>query len=302
MATSFQYDVFLSHSSVDKAAVLELAERLKGDGLRVWLDVWVIQPGDQISVMVDRGLAASRRVVLVMSAAALDSEWVTREFHTIVFRDPINRQRRLIPLLLDDCDVPDGVSPFARIDWRTRSDAEYNRLLDICRSPIPEVEGETSQDNREPARPPIVRRRVPTPTGPSSALAPLELPPAAAKYFGRGEQVKWLAERLKAGQNSAVVGAAGMGKTALAAEAVSEAVGTAKESLPYSPFPDGVFFLDLYAMHAVADEAWNALANKVAGADFLEDKPARVRAVEACRGRRLLLIVEGAESADGAEG
>ena len=32
----FQYDVFLSHASADKAAVRELAERLKGDGLRVW--------------------------------------------------------------------------------------------------------------------------------------------------------------------------------------------------------------------------------------------------------------------------
>jgi hypothetical protein len=32
----FEYDVFLSHASADKAAVRELAQRLKGDGLRVW--------------------------------------------------------------------------------------------------------------------------------------------------------------------------------------------------------------------------------------------------------------------------
>ena len=32
----FEYDVFLSHASADKPAVRELAERLKGDGLRVW--------------------------------------------------------------------------------------------------------------------------------------------------------------------------------------------------------------------------------------------------------------------------
>ena len=32
----FEYDVFLSHANADKAAVRELAERLKGDGLRVW--------------------------------------------------------------------------------------------------------------------------------------------------------------------------------------------------------------------------------------------------------------------------
>jgi hypothetical protein len=38
MATDFKYDVFLSHSAKDKAVVLDIAERLRGDGLRVWFD------------------------------------------------------------------------------------------------------------------------------------------------------------------------------------------------------------------------------------------------------------------------
>ena len=35
MSEQFKYDVFLSHSSKDKTAVRELAERLQADGLRV---------------------------------------------------------------------------------------------------------------------------------------------------------------------------------------------------------------------------------------------------------------------------
>lgn len=38
MSESFNYDIFLSHASADKPLVWELAERLAGDGLRVWLD------------------------------------------------------------------------------------------------------------------------------------------------------------------------------------------------------------------------------------------------------------------------
>jgi len=38
MSAHFDYDVFLSHSSKDKPVVRELANRLKQDGLRVWLD------------------------------------------------------------------------------------------------------------------------------------------------------------------------------------------------------------------------------------------------------------------------
>ena len=37
MSTEFQYDVFLSHSAKDKAVVRLLAERLRQDGLKVWL-------------------------------------------------------------------------------------------------------------------------------------------------------------------------------------------------------------------------------------------------------------------------
>ncbi|MBI3464506.1 MAG: toll/interleukin-1 receptor domain-containing protein [Planctomycetes bacterium] len=42
MADDFRYDVFLSHSSKDTAVVRDVAERLRGDGLRVWFDEWEI--------------------------------------------------------------------------------------------------------------------------------------------------------------------------------------------------------------------------------------------------------------------
>ena len=38
MPEPFEFDVFLSHANAYKPAVRDLAERLKGDGLRVWLD------------------------------------------------------------------------------------------------------------------------------------------------------------------------------------------------------------------------------------------------------------------------
>ena len=56
MTEGFKYDVFISHSAKDKPAVRELAERLKADGLRVWLDEWEIQPGDMIGLKIEQGL------------------------------------------------------------------------------------------------------------------------------------------------------------------------------------------------------------------------------------------------------
>ena len=70
----FAFDVFLSHNKDDKPKVRKLAERLKGAGLRVWLDEWVIQPGDIISLKVDEGLEQSRVLLLCLSPAALASD------------------------------------------------------------------------------------------------------------------------------------------------------------------------------------------------------------------------------------
>ena len=131
---------------------------------------------------------------------------------------------------------------------------------------------------------------------------PRELPPAAHSFFGREAALQQLADRLRAGLDTAVVGPAGMGKTALAAAALANVVGANAANLAGSPFPDGLVYLDLYVFHGEADAAWNALANRLRGPEFMDRWPPRERAAEACRGRRMLVIVEGGEEADGSAG
>ena len=94
----------MSHNSHDKAVVRELAERLKADGLRVWFDEWEIKLGDSIPSSIEAGLQQSRVLVLCMSQHAFASDRTTLESQTFRFRDPLNRQRRFIPLRLDDTE------------------------------------------------------------------------------------------------------------------------------------------------------------------------------------------------------
>ena len=136
----FDYDVFLSYSTKDKKTVHGLAERLKQDGLRVWLDAWVIQPGDPIGMKIQHGVEKSRTLLMCMSPAYFKSEWGKLEHHSLLFRDPTNAQRRFIPLLIEDCDPPDTIAQFAHVDWRTGADAAYEMLLGSCRLVEPETE------------------------------------------------------------------------------------------------------------------------------------------------------------------
>jgi hypothetical protein len=133
MADSFTYDVFLSHNRQDKPRVLALAERLKEAGLQVWLDDWVIRPGDDIYLAIERGLEAARVQVLCLSPAALDSEWVALERSTVLFRDPSNAGRRFVPLLLADCTLPDTLRRYKYVDFRQETQVGFEELLAACR-------------------------------------------------------------------------------------------------------------------------------------------------------------------------
>jgi len=149
MSDKFDYDVFISYSSQDQPVVLELATRLKRDGLLVWLDEWEIKPGDMIGLKIQRGLERSRTLLMVMSQAYFASEWGTLEHHTLLFRDPTNAQRRFIPLLTEDCRVPDFITQFAYIDWRRKSKGAYQKLLSACR-PAEEPEIKQTIPNPDP--------------------------------------------------------------------------------------------------------------------------------------------------------
>lgn len=125
----FQWDVFLSHSKADKDVVRDIANRLKSDGVRVWFDDWEIQPGDSIPAKIEDGLEQSRVLVLCMSKAAFGSDWAQLESHTFRFKDPLNHNRRFIPLRLDDTPAKGSLGQFSYIAWSQGDTEEYHSLL-----------------------------------------------------------------------------------------------------------------------------------------------------------------------------
>src|ERR1035438_8718977 len=110
MSPKSTHDVFLSHSTKDKAVVRPLAERLRQDGLKVWFDEWVLKPGDSIPAKIEEGLEHSRVLVLCMSANAFGSDWAQLEAGTFRFRDPLNQERRFIPRRLEDAPIKGSLS------------------------------------------------------------------------------------------------------------------------------------------------------------------------------------------------
>ena len=134
MEEQFEYDVFLSHSAKDKAVVRPLAERLRQDGLKVWFDERVLKPGDSIPAKIEEGLEHSRVLVICMSANAFGSDWAQLEAGTFRFRDPLNQERRFIPLRLDDAPIKGSLVQFLYITRRPHRHPSANLIAPPCLS------------------------------------------------------------------------------------------------------------------------------------------------------------------------
>lgn len=142
MTISFKFDVFLSYNKSDKPKVQALAERLRQDGLQVWLDDWQIKLGESIFSAIEHGLEHSRILLLFMSENALSSDWVTLESQTFRFQDPVNKERRVIPIRLDDAPAKGMLAQFKFADWRRQTDEVYRELYEACRSTQGKVQPE----------------------------------------------------------------------------------------------------------------------------------------------------------------
>lgn len=99
-ATTFDFDVFVSHASDDTVSFVDtLVQNLRGEGLRVWYDHDEIVIGDSFTDKINDGLARSRYIVLVCSAHFIDKGWTNAELRAALTLQINQRRKRILPLL-----------------------------------------------------------------------------------------------------------------------------------------------------------------------------------------------------------
>jgi TIR domain len=127
-SVGFVYDVFVSYSHEDSGWVTRFVERLEGEGFRVARDEVVLKPGDVLVHAIEQAIRDSARGILVFSPASAASGWVRQEYATLMQRS-IEDQRRFIPVLIEDVDLPPFAATRYYADFRHVTEAEYDRLI-----------------------------------------------------------------------------------------------------------------------------------------------------------------------------
>lgn len=115
--SEYPYDVFISYSPADQEWMEEwLLPRLEQAGLRVAVDTRDFIVGMPRLENIERAIEHSRRTIVVLTPQWLQSEWNSFEALLLRTRDPAARQRRLLPVLLRPCDLPDSIAALEKVD------------------------------------------------------------------------------------------------------------------------------------------------------------------------------------------
>lgn len=124
--------VFISHAGEDKKRfVLEFATRLRAKGIDAWIDKWEILLGDSlIDKIFEEGIKSASAIIVVLSRYSVDKPWVKEELNAAMVRK-INGLSKLIPVVLDDCRVPEALQSTAwvRIKNPNNYDAEFDSIV-----------------------------------------------------------------------------------------------------------------------------------------------------------------------------
>lgn len=104
--------IFINHASQDKALVMPYCQKLKALGFEPWIDKRIL-PGQDWDEEIQRAFNAADVYLIFMTPRSVNKRgYVQREIH-----DALDKQRYnlpgdigLIPLMLEDCEVPVKIS------------------------------------------------------------------------------------------------------------------------------------------------------------------------------------------------
>lgn len=121
--------VFISYSHQDMVFVEKLAANLISAKTVVWIDKWEINVGDSLLDKVQNAIVDSSAFIAVLSKASTQSEWCKKELNAALIKELEKRQVVVLPILMEDCDIPIFLRDKKYADFRTNFDEGLREVL-----------------------------------------------------------------------------------------------------------------------------------------------------------------------------
>jgi hypothetical protein len=122
-------NVFLSHATSDKKVVERVGQFLSSHGVTVWIDNKGIKSGAGIVRNLEVAVAECDFLILFLTPKSVESGWVKKEWHTKLHLHINEDITRIVPLLIEDCDIPIFLKDIKYIDFRPSFEEGCSTLL-----------------------------------------------------------------------------------------------------------------------------------------------------------------------------
>jgi hypothetical protein len=110
--TEQRLDVFLCHNSEDKPAVIEIAQQLRQNNLKPWLDVWELQPGAIWQFMLKQQIERIGAAAVFVGKQGF-GPWQREELYALL-QEFTHHERPVIPVILPDAPMQPQLPLFLR--------------------------------------------------------------------------------------------------------------------------------------------------------------------------------------------
>jgi hypothetical protein len=116
MANEKQRRAFISYSRTNKEFATKLAKGLRSAGYPIWFDLMDIPTGSRWDDEVEKALRECSVFMIILTPASIASENVKDEIGYA-----IDHGKRILPVLLENCEVPLRLRRFQYVDFTTKS-------------------------------------------------------------------------------------------------------------------------------------------------------------------------------------
>ncbi len=123
-----EHKIFLSHRSIDKPKVREIAQALESAGVGVWFDEADIVPSQSIVEEIGGGLNSMSHFLLFWSISCVGAPWVKREL-AVAVKKLVELGVPLFVINLDQTPVPEIIQDIKRIDATSTPAADVAQLI-----------------------------------------------------------------------------------------------------------------------------------------------------------------------------
>lgn len=110
--------IFISYSHKNIDVVSSLVNMIASPNIDIWIDEKSIAPGQRYATAIFEAIKNSNVYVIFLSKDALDSPWVMTELDFAINEQISRKDFRIMPVLLETCDIPAVLSNVDYIDGR----------------------------------------------------------------------------------------------------------------------------------------------------------------------------------------